>query len=144
MLLGLSILVGNDIVILSGPDFLTYYTELDHIPWAMSQFAAANPASMVLFQGDPTNVIIREGFGVNNFAFTAYTILPFLVRALASYAILTLQFWRKRYLPRYMPVARELDPRRVFLDSMGAMVGSILLGFRLAVVIIVGFFKVDV
>lgn len=59
MLTLLSILLGNDPVILSGTAFLVYYTEiaqLNHISWLMAEFAAANTASMVLFVGNPTNV----------------------------------------------------------------------------------------
>lgn len=56
-----SILIGNDPVILSGTAFLAYYTKataLDPIPWMMAEFAAANTASMVLFVGNPTNVSV--------------------------------------------------------------------------------------
>lgn len=59
MLTVLSILLGNDPVILSGTAFLVYYTkvaELNPISWLMAEFAAANTASMVLFVGNPTNV----------------------------------------------------------------------------------------
>lgn len=59
MLTLLSIMLGNDPVILSGTAFLVYYikvAELNHISWLMSEFAAANTASMVLFVGNPTNV----------------------------------------------------------------------------------------
>jgi len=54
-----SILIGNDPVILSGTAFLVYYTkvaELNPTSWLMAEFAAANTASMVLFVGNPTNV----------------------------------------------------------------------------------------
>ena len=57
----LSILLGNDPVILSGTAFLAYYArvaELHENPWIMAEFAAANTASMVLFVGNPTNVCI--------------------------------------------------------------------------------------
>ena len=147
MLLGLSIVVGNDPVILSGTAFLAYYTKATNLPptaWLMSEFAVANTASMVLFLGNPTNVVICEGFDVNNVAFTAYTILPFLACALASYVVLALQFWRKKYLPKDMPLTGDLDPRKVFHDPKGAAVGGILLGSCLVVIVIVSFFKVDV
>ena len=61
MLTLLSILLGNDPVILSGTAFLVYYTEvakLEPEAWIMAEFAAANTASMVLFVGNPTNVCI--------------------------------------------------------------------------------------
>jgi len=147
MLLALSIVVGNDPVILSGTAFLAYYTDaaqIDHTAWVMSEFAVANTASMVLFLGNPTNVVICEGFGVNNVAFTAYTILPFVACALASYVILALQFWRPKYLPKEMPIKGVLDASKVFHDPKGAVVGSILLGSCLVVIIVVSFFKVDV
>jgi Na+/H+ antiporter NhaD/arsenite permease-like protein len=63
MLTLLSILLGNDPVILSGTAFLVYYTEvakLDPRAWIMAEFAAANTASMVLFVGNPTNVCISH------------------------------------------------------------------------------------
>ena len=61
MLTLVSILLGNDPVILSGTAFLAYYTkvvDLNPIAWIMAEFAAANTASMVLFVGNPTNVCI--------------------------------------------------------------------------------------
>ena len=61
MLTLISILIGNDPVILSGTAFLVYYTKvvkLTPLAWMMAEFAAANTASMVLFVGNPTNVCI--------------------------------------------------------------------------------------
>ena len=63
MLTVLSILLGNDPVILSGTAFLVYYTEvaeLNPTAWIMAEFAAANTASMVLFVGNPTNVRVSH------------------------------------------------------------------------------------
>lgn len=61
MLTLLSILLGNDPVILSGTAFLVYYTKvakLQPMAWIIAEFAAANTASMVLFVGNPTNVCV--------------------------------------------------------------------------------------
>jgi Na+/H+ antiporter NhaD/arsenite permease-like protein len=52
----LSMVLGNDPVILSGT-VLIYYTKvikLDPMSWLIAEFAAANTASMVLFVGNPT------------------------------------------------------------------------------------------
>ncbi|KAF8178470.1 hypothetical protein BJ912DRAFT_856074 [Pholiota molesta] len=147
MLTGLSVLLGNDPVILSGTAFLVYYTkvnELEPIPWLMSEFAAANTASMVLFVGNPTNVVVCEGFRINNAAFTAYTILPFLACIVTSFIALAAQFHKSRYLPRRLMNSGDLDVRSVLLDPQSAWVGSILLGTCLVVIIIVSFFHVDV
>ncbi|KAJ7856689.1 hypothetical protein B0H14DRAFT_2752436 [Mycena olivaceomarginata] len=142
----LSVFLGNDPVILSGTAFLVYYTkvaELDPTSWLISEFAAANTASMVLFVGNPTNVVICEGFEVNNAAFTAYTILPFLACNVACFAALGFQFRKPKYLPRRLNNAADLDVRSVLLDPKGAVVGGALLGSCLVVIIIVSFFHVD-
>ncbi|KAJ7083655.1 hypothetical protein B0H15DRAFT_850291 [Mycena belliarum] len=147
MLTVLSVFLGNDPVILSGTAFLVYYTkvsELNPISWLMSEFAAANTASMVLFLGNPTNVVICEGFQVNNAAFTAYTILPFLACNLACFVALAFQFRNPKYLPRRLNNTADLDVRSVLLDPQGAWVGSALLGACLVVIIVVSFFHVDV
>ncbi|KAF8965473.1 hypothetical protein BDZ97DRAFT_1659000 [Flammula alnicola] len=147
MLTALSVLLGNDPVILSGTAFLVYYTkanELEPIAWLMSEFAAANTASMVLFVGNPTNVVICEGFSVNNAAFTVYTILPFLACSITCFIALAAQFHKSKYLPKRLDNSGDLDVRSVLLDPQGAWVGSILLGTCLVVIIIVSFFHVDV
>lgn len=147
MLTLLSILLGNDPVILSGTAFLIYYTkvaELNHISWLMSEFAAANTASMVLFVGNPTNVVICEGFSVNNAAFTAYTILPFIACSIFCFLALGGQYRNKKYVPRKLNHAADLDARSVLLDPIGACVGSFMLGSALILCLVVSFFGIDV
>ncbi|KAJ7644264.1 hypothetical protein FB45DRAFT_737437 [Roridomyces roridus] len=143
----LSIFLGNDPVILSGTAFLVYFTkvaDLNPISWLISEFAAANTASMVLFLGNPTNVVICEGFQVNNAAFTAYTILPFLACNLACFVALAFQFRDPKHVPKRLNNAADLDVRSVLLDPQGAWVGGALLGSCLVVIIVVSFFQVDV
>ncbi|KAJ2919358.1 hypothetical protein MD484_g1054, partial [Candolleomyces efflorescens] len=147
MLTVLSVVLGNDPVILSGTAFLVYYTNasgLEPISWLISEFAAANTASMVLFVGNPTNVVICEGFRVNNAAFTAYTILPFLACSIFCFVALAFQFRDQKYVPRRLNVQGDLDVRSVLRDPIGAWVGSILLGSCLITIIVVSFVHVDV
>lgn len=147
MLTLLSIMLGNDPVILSGTAFLVYYikvAELNHISWLMSEFAAANTASMVLFVGNPTNVVICEGFNVNNAAFTAYTILPFIACSVFCFLALGGQYHSKKYVPRKLNHAADLDARSVLLDPIGACVGSFMLASALILCLVVSFFGIDV
>lgn len=118
--------------------------QLNPTSWLMSEFAAANTASMVLFVGNPTNVVICEGFSVNNAAFTAYTILPFIGCSLACFVALGFQFRGSKYIPRRLVQHDDLDVRSALLDPISAWVGSILLGTCLVVIIVVSFFHVDV
>ncbi|KAJ8074811.1 hypothetical protein PM082_019136 [Marasmius tenuissimus] len=147
MLTILSVVLGNDPVILSGTVFLVYYTNatgLGPIPWLMAEFAAANTASMVLFLGNPTNVVICEGFLINNVAFTAYTILPFLGCIIVTFIALAFQFRDPKHIPKKLRHTGHLNPRGVLRDPVGAWVGSLLLGGCLVVIIVVSFFDVDV
>jgi len=147
MLTALSVLLGNDPVILSGTVFLVYYTsatQLEPMPWLIAEFSAANTASMVLFVGNPTNVVICEGFAINNVAFTAYTILPFLACNVACFLALAIQFRDKKHIPRQLRATGKLNPRGVLRDPGGALVGSLILGSCLVVIIIVSFFNIDV
>jgi Na+/H+ antiporter NhaD/arsenite permease-like protein len=143
----ISMIVGNDPVILSGTVFLVYYTQatkLDADAWLISEFAAANTASMVLFVGNPTNVVICEGFRINNAAFTAYTILPFLACSVACYLALMLQFRNDKYVPRRLTTTTKLNPMDVLDDPVSAIFGSIWLFICLVVVIALSFLHVDV
>ena len=122
--------------------FILY--QLNPIAWLISEFAAANTASMVLFVGNPTNVVICEGFQVNNAGFTAYTILPFLACSLTCFIALAIQFRHAKYVPKKLNISGTLDVRSVLLDPVGACVGSAILGTCLVVIIVVSFFKVEV
>jgi len=147
MLTLISMIIGNDPVILSGTVFLVYFTRATHLqplPWLMSEFAAANTASMVLFVGNPTNVVICEGFGINNAAFTAYTILPFVACNVFCFVSLALQFKGSKYVPRKLNIRGQLNVREVLQDPVGAIVGSIILCSCLIVVLVLSFLHIDV
>ena len=147
LLTTVSMVIGNDPVILSGTAFLVYYTSatgLEPMAWLIGEFAAANTASMVLFVGNPTNVVICEGFQVNNAAFTAYTILPFIACSIACYAALAFQFRNVEHIPRTFPVRGRLNPRDALRDPVSAIFGGILLLICLTLVIVLSFFHTDV
>ena len=142
----LSAVLGNDPVILSGTAFLVYFTkvaEVSPVAWLFSEFASCNTASMLLFvglfcllalltTGNPTNVVLCEGFKVNYLAFTAYTISPFLASSVAGLIALYIQFWNG-HIPMRV-TAPQMDPRSVLLDPIGAIVGSIALLVTLIII----------
>ena len=139
----ISIVIGNDPAILSGTAFLAYYTSttgLEPMAWLIAEFVATNTASMVLFVGNPTNVIICEGFQVSSVAFTTYTILPFIACSLACYAALAFQFRNFKHIPPTFPVKGRLNPREALRDPVSAIFGTILLLTCLILVIVLGFF----
>lgn len=144
MSLFLAVVLGNDPVILSGTAFLTYFTkvaEVDSLSFLIAEFSACNIGSMVLFVGNPTNVVLCEGFGLGYLAFSAWTLLPFVGCAITAYLVLLIQF--RRQVPKVI-VAPELNPKTVLNDASGAQVGVFLILSCLIVIIGVSFIGVDV
>ena len=88
-------------------------------------------------RGNPTNVVLCEGFGVNYLAFSAYTALPFLACSVTGLIALYIQFW-KNHIPKRV-VAPHMDPRSVLLDPVGAIVGACALLLTVALVTGLGF-----
>ncbi|KAJ3304121.1 hypothetical protein HDV03_003122 [Kappamyces sp. JEL0829] len=90
----LSILFGNDPVILSQTPFLLYFCKqrrYDPLAWVLGEFTAANVGSMLLFVGNPTNLIVVEGMQVGLLEWTSWMALPFLVCSLAGLVVCVVQ-----------------------------------------------------
>lgn len=140
----LAVVLGNDPVILSGTAFLVYFTkvaEVKPLAFLIAEFVGCNLGSMVLFVGNPTNVVLCEGFGLGYLDFSAWTLLPFVFTTVAAYGALLLQF-RKR-IPKTIN-APELDPKAVLIDPVGAYVGSAMILSCLVIIIGVSFAGVEV
>jgi len=147
LITALSGFFGNDPMILSGTLFLVYYTDaakLDPLPWLMSEFAAANTASMILFVGNPTNVVICEGFGIENAAFTAWTFFPFAACSVTCLVALYAQYRMTGKLAPKLPETVKFRAREAINDLPGAIVGTFLLGGALVTALVVSFVNVDV
>jgi Na+/H+ antiporter NhaD/arsenite permease-like protein len=66
MTTGLSAILGNDPVILSGTAFLVYFTkvaEVSPLAWLFSEFTSCNTASMLLFVGTSNPKISQTDSG---------------------------------------------------------------------------------
>ena len=87
-------------------------------------------------------MVICEGFSVNNAAFTAYTILPFVACNVFCFFTLALQY--RKQVPRKLTHVAHRDPRSALLDPVGAWVGSFMLGTTLILCLVVSFFGIDV
>ena len=87
-------------------------------------------------------MVICEGFSVNNAAFTAYTILPFVTCSVFCFVALAFQY--RKQVPRKLTRAAHQDPRSALLDPVGACVGSFMLGATLVLCLVVSFFGIDV
>lgn len=81
---------------------------------------------------------------MNNAAFTAYTILPFVACSICCFVALGVQFHDPKYVPRKLNHATNLDVRSVLHDPVSAWVGSFMLGSTLILCLVVSFFGIDV
>lgn len=91
----LTIFTSNDIVILMLTPIIIYlgrYAKAHVIPLLIAEFIAANTFSMVLYTGDPTNIILASTMKFTYLGFTKLMILPTLCAALAGYIALFIVF----------------------------------------------------
>ncbi|KAI8380558.1 hypothetical protein EDC96DRAFT_4358 [Choanephora cucurbitarum] len=139
-------LTSNDVVILTGTVFLSYYTRVSEIcptAFMMSEFTTANIASMALYIGNPTNVVVCEAFKINFITYSAWTLLPTVICILLAYVVLRIVFRSEKYIPRHFNPPNE-DPKSVLVDPKGAIFGLILLACCLITLVATSFKNISV
>lgn len=90
---GLTALIGNDPIILSGTAFLSYMTRVSSNikhprAWIYTQFSVANIASAILVSSNPTNLVLAGAFGITFIKYTANVIVPVLITGIVLYPFL--------------------------------------------------------
>lgn len=91
----LTLFTSNDIVILTLTPIIFYlgrHADIDVVPYLYAEFFAANTTSMLLYIGNPTNIIIGNALKLGFWQFSAIMWLPTLVASVATYAFLLLLF----------------------------------------------------
>ncbi|CEG72487.1 hypothetical protein RMATCC62417_08040 [Rhizopus microsporus] len=139
-------LTSNDVVILTGTVFLSYFTKVTGIQptaFLVSEFTTANIASMALYIGNPTNVIVSEAYNISFITYSAWMLLPTVVTLLMAYLVLRIVFHSEKYLPRHIQPP-DADPKSVLIDGQGAIFGLVLLGCCLVTLVATSFASVPV
>ncbi len=94
----LTVFTSNDIVVLTFTPFICYFAKnakIDPVPYLICEFVAANTWSMAFVIGNPTNIYLAAGNGIDFAAYFAVMWLPTLLAGAVSFAILWLLFCRK-------------------------------------------------
>ncbi|GMK55723.1 hypothetical protein CspeluHIS016_0207790 [Cutaneotrichosporon spelunceum] len=120
----LSLVVGNDPVILSGTPFVAYFTihtQVTPTPFLFAQFQAANLASALLVSSNPTNLVLTSSFHLSFLSFSAWTALPTVAAALLLYPVLAVQF--RKQIPKTLSPT-DVNPRGALIDPVGAIFTS--------------------
>lgn len=100
-------------------------------------------ASMALYIGNPTNVVVSEAYNISFITYSAWMLLPTVVCILLSYIVLRILFRGDYYLPRHIQPP-DADPKSVLIDPQGAIFGLVLLGCCLATLVGTSFASVPV
>lgn len=124
----LTIFTSNDIIILTFTPLVYYFTRharLNPVPYLIAEFFAANTWSMLLYIGNPTNIVLAGAFHLSFLQYTAWMFLPTLAAGVVNIAGLALLF-RKDI---NQPLAHHIvgAPREAITDAPGAIMGLALL-----------------
>ncbi len=98
----LTVFTSNDIVVLTFTPFICYFAKharIDPLPYLICEFVAANTWSMALIIGNPTNIYLATGAGVDFLAYTRVMLLPTVLASAASFLMLRLLFAKKLRAP---------------------------------------------
>jgi len=126
----LTVFTSNDIVILTITPFVYYFARaarLDPLPYLVAEFFAANTWSMMLYVGNPTNILLAGARGMDFVQYSRWMFLPTLAAGITS-LLLLLAVFRREIALRFAPPADGLRPADALTDRTGArMAGSLLL-----------------
>ncbi|ORX93348.1 hypothetical protein K493DRAFT_223454 [Basidiobolus meristosporus CBS 931.73] len=140
----LAALTSNDVVILTFTPILVYFgrsVEVDPKPFLMAEFIAANTASMALYIGNPTNIVVAQAYGISFFQYSAWMILPFLGASVVSFVLLQIVF--RKHIPATLR-APEVSPKTALIHPKAAIIGIVILFACLITLIVTSFWEVPV
>jgi Na+/H+ antiporter NhaD/arsenite permease-like protein len=121
----LTIFTSNDIVILTLTPIIIYftkYTKTNPIPFLIAQFFAANIWSIMLYIGNPTNIIVAEANHLTFLGYTQWSFLPTIAAGLTSLVLLWLVFRKQISRELILP---DVDVNSAMRDKKGAIFGII-------------------
>ena len=124
----LTIFTSNDIIILTFTPFIYYFSKhsgLNPVPFLIAEFFAANTWSMMLFIGNPTNIVLSAAFNITFLEYTKWMLLPTLVAGSINLILLYLLFRKQLHIK--IKTIQDIDPREALTDRTGAIFGVILL-----------------
>ncbi len=94
----LTIFTSNDIVILTLTPIVFYlrkYASINIIPLLFAEFFGANTTSMLLYIGNPTNIIIANSLNLSFLDYTKIMFMPTVIATCANFILLLLVFKKK-------------------------------------------------
>ena len=100
----LTVFTSNDIVVLTFTPFIGYFTKaakINPVPYLVTEFIAANTFSMMFIIGNPTNIYLASGAGIDFLAYVKVMFLPTLFAGIAVYVAIRLLFRKALSVPMH-------------------------------------------
>lgn len=122
----------NDIAILTLTPIILKFCRragLDAKPFMFSFFFAANIASMFLYIGNLTNILIGDAFKLGYFDFSAYMFLPTMAAIVVNYILFYYLF--KDSIKGSYPMSCDVSARSLIKNKLMVAVGLAVLAFVL-------------
>jgi len=125
----LTIFTSNDIIVLTFTPFIYYFSKnagIDPKPYLIAEFFAANTWSMMLYIGNPTNIVLAAAFNLRFDEYTKWMLIPSLVAGFINMILLYAIF--RKSINKPMIQTEPVDPRAAITDKASAILGLIILG----------------
>lgn len=115
----------NDIAIMTLTPIIFYFgkaTNINPIPFLAAEYVAANIWGMMLFTGNPTNIIVADAFNMTFLGYSKWMALPTIAAGLGALGVLYVQF--KSQLPPKVCLP-SIEPSLMLTDKLGAVLGTL-------------------
>ncbi len=120
----LTIFTSNDIIILTFTPFIYYFSKnagIDPKPYLIAEFFAANTWSMMLYIGNPTNIVLAAAFNLRFDEYAKWMLLPSLAAGFLNMIILYVIFKKKINQP--LKQTETIKPRSAITDPTSTILG---------------------
>ncbi|MEM4258949.1 MAG: ArsB/NhaD family transporter [Candidatus Thermoplasmatota archaeon] len=141
----LTIFTSNDIIILTFTPFIYYFSKnagIDPKPYLVAEFFAANTWSMMLYIGNPTNIVLASAYHLRFDTYFFWMFVPALTAGFLNMGLLYLLFRKKINQPiQYLEKTHK--PSAAITDKTGAVLGLIILISCIVALSIAPYFDLD-
>jgi arsenical pump membrane protein len=140
----LTIFTSNDIIILTFTPFIYYFSKnagIDPKPYLIAEFFAANTWSMMLYIGNPTNIVLAAAFNLRFDQYTTWMLLPALAAGFINMILLYSIFRKKINQP--LKHTDSIDPRSAITDPLSTILGLSMLASCIICLAIAPYIRID-
>jgi arsenical pump membrane protein len=140
----LTIFTSNDIIILTFTPFIYYFSKnagIDPKPYLIAEFFAANTWSMMLYIGNPTNIVLAAAFNLRFDVYTKWMLLPSLVAGFINMILLYFIFRKTINTP--LKRVEAIDPSAAITDKKSAVLGLVILGGCIICLAVAPYFGIE-